>query len=985
MWFHGVLAAVLAISCTLPISASAKEPAAAHLSGLERRTAWTTSRLTGSPEPPAPYRVRRVFEHLTFDQPVEMVPVPGTNRLAVLEVMGKVFTFENQSDVRQAELAIDVSKQDKAFYRLYGIAFDPQFEQNRYCYLAYVLQPKLPDGSRVSRFRVASLDPLVIDPASEELILTWRSGGHNGACLRFGPDGCLYISTGDGGDSFPPDGLNTGQDLSELLASILRIDVRDSSPAAPYRIPADNPFVDLPGARGEVWAYGMRNPWKMCFHPADGSLWVGDVGWELWEMVYRVERGGNYGWSVVEGRQPVLGQRKRGPTPVLPPTIEHSHIEARSITGGYVYRGQRLPELQGAYVYGDYVTGKIWAAWHNGQQVTQVKELVDTSLAIVTFGEDQAGEIYVVDYEGTLHELTPNPAREANQSFPKRLSDTGLFSSAAEYQLAPGVIPYDINAEPWSDGAKAERAIAVPHDARLGVHEKENVQVGHVKGDWMFPSDSVLAKTISFNVGNSKRPQWKRVETQILHMDGDTWKAYAYLWNDQQTDAELAPADGLDLLLEVDAGENGKRKQVWHVASRAECILCHTTRAGSIHGFKPAQLNRLFDYGETTANQLVTLDHIGLFEQTPNFDAPPAVDPYDEAAALDARARSYLHLNCGHCHRRGGGGSAFIDLRGELALAKTNIVSKPTQGSFGIPDAWVIAPGDPNRSTLLYRMSKLGRGRMPYFGSSEVDPRGVKLIRQWIAAMPPAEGESSGAASSKRLEHLSQPLAVGSTGAPAHQGIIDQALSSTDQALALAGLVAEMPDNSTRQEIVTRASQHADPQIRDLFERFLPDNQRTPRIAAVINPRDILARNGDAPRGRKLMLETAGVQCKNCHRLENAGNELGPDLSQSVKKLSKEQLLESILQPSKSIDPKYTAYVVETSDGRVLNGLLTEKTDEEVVLKDASNKQVRIAVSDVELLAPQSISLMPELLLRDMSAQQVADMLAYLESLKTER
>jgi putative heme-binding domain-containing protein len=167
-----------------------------------------------------------------------------------------------------------------------------------------------------------------------------------------------------------------------------------------------------------------------------------------------------------------------------------------------------------------------------------------------------------------------------------------------------------------------------------------------------------------------------------------------------------------------------------------------------------------------------------------------------------------------------------------------------------------------------------------------------------------------------------------------------------------------------------------------LFERFLPDVKRTQRIAAAINPADILSRTGDAARGRALLLETAGVQCKNCHRLEQSGAELGPNLSESVKKLSRAQLLESILQPSKSIDPKYMAYVVETSDGRVVNGLLAEKTDTEVVLKDATNKPVRIPVADVELLAPQSVSLMPELLLKDMTAQQVADMLAYLESLK---
>ena len=162
------------------------------------------------------------------------------------------------------------------------------------------------------------------------------AGGHNGAHLQFGPDGCLYISTGDGGQSFPPDGRNTGQDISDLLAAILRIDVDHPDPGKLYSIPADNPFVSTAGARGEIWAYGLRNPWKICFDPADGSLWVGDVGWEMWEMIYRIERGGNYGWSIVEGQPSrCTPSGKRGPTPILPPTVEHDHTEARSITGGY--------------------------------------------------------------------------------------------------------------------------------------------------------------------------------------------------------------------------------------------------------------------------------------------------------------------------------------------------------------------------------------------------------------------------------------------------------------------------------------------------------------------------------------------------------------------------------------------------------------------------------------------------------------------------
>ena len=191
-----------------------------------------------------------------------------------------------------------------------------------------------PEGTRVSRFRVTETDPPRCDPASETIIISWLQGGHNGGCLKFGLDGCLYISSGDGGVAFPPDGLSSGQDMTTLLAKVLRIDVRRQENGRLYAIPADNPFVKLAGARGETWSYGMRNPWKMSFDRKTGDLWVGDVGWELWELVYRVQRGDNYGWSIVEGSQPVHPDRPRGPTPIVPPTMEIPHTEGASITGG---------------------------------------------------------------------------------------------------------------------------------------------------------------------------------------------------------------------------------------------------------------------------------------------------------------------------------------------------------------------------------------------------------------------------------------------------------------------------------------------------------------------------------------------------------------------------------------------------------------------------------------------------------------------------
>jgi uncharacterized repeat protein (TIGR03806 family) len=961
--------------------------------GLGRRVPWTTSRLIGAPEPPRPYITERVFPSLVFDQPVELLVVPGTNRLAVLEVNGKIFTFENRPDAERLDLDLmaDIRQRDPGFTRLYGFAFHPRFAENGYCYVSYVLKAQTPDGTRVSRFKVTGSDPPRIDPESEEILITWWGGGHNGAHLQFGPDGCLYISTGDAGNAFPPDGRNTGQDVSDLESSILRIDVDSRENGRPYRIPPDNPFAGRLGARGEVWAYGFRNPWKMCFDPADGSLWTGDVGWELWEMIYRVERGGNYGWSVVEGPQPVHQERQQGPTPILPPAVAHSHIESRSVTGGYFYVGSRLPELRGAYVYGDYVTGKIWGLRHEGERITWREELADSSLQVVSFGLDHHGELLIVDHpSGTLHRLAPNPRRTANADFPRKLSETGLFADTARHVPAPGVLPYSINAEPWADGTLNERLLGLPGDSKLGVYKTTNAQIGYFAGEWQFPDGGVLAKTVSLELEPGNPASRRRLETQILHFDVDTWKAYNYIWNDEQTDASLAEDEGRDRTFSIrdSSAAGGQRRQTWHHASRTECRLCHTTRVGSLLGFKPAQLDREHDYGGTLANQLATLDHAGVFAEplTAKFDRWP--DPHDAEAPLEQRVRVYLHVNCGHCHTRGGGGSAFFDVQYRQPLARTSLIgTRPTQGTFGILDAQIVAPGDPYRSVLYYRMCKLGHGRMPQFGSQVVDPRGTRLMHDWIASLPLQAGDTDSTAV-RRLRTDERAAMVALIASARGENVasedpITKLLSSPGGALQLAGAIERerMPD-AARQLATERGSSHADPAIRDLFERFVPEERRVKRLGSIIKSAEILALQGDAERGRALFFRTDGVQCKNCHRIGQEGQALGPVLTEIGKKLDKAKLLESMLEPSKTIDPQFVPYLVERSDGQVLSGLLVRQTEAEVVLRQADGKEIHIATAEMERFSPQQKSLMPELLLRDMTAEQVADLLEFLAGLK---
>ena len=972
---------------------SLNESPASGRVGLTERVPWTTSRIAGSPDPPSPYRIERLYPGLSFDQPVEMIDYPDGEQVCVVERRGAIHLFKRDQSVESTERLLDGSSDIDGLAAAYGLAFHPEFATNRLCYVCYILGPDLPDGTRVSQFRVTETDPPRIDPTSEQILLTWRSGGHNGGSLKFGPDGYLYISTGDASPPSPPDVHDTGQDVGDLLASVLRIDVDHPSDGAAYGIPADNPFVETPGAAPEVWAYGFRNPWRTSFDRATGDLWLGDVGWQLWEMVYRVQPGGNYGWSVKEGPQVVRPESRRGPTAILPPVIAHPRAEAASVTGGYVYRGTRLEDLSGAYVYGDYVTGKIWGLRDDGQGATWHEELVDTPVAIICFYEGPDGEIALVGYNsGQIFRLAPNDAGdEESLKFPRRLSETGLFESTSDHLPAAGVVPFSINAEQWADHATAERYVAVPGDETIVLKQPRE----RVPTDWgTFPEGMVLVKTLSLETERGNPQSSRRIETQILHRISDAWRdnsgewrGYTYVWNEDQTDAVLAPKEGMELEFEVaDASEpGGVVNQTWRVSGRTECYFCHNPWAGYRLAFTPAQLDKLHDYDGLAASQVDTLEHIGLLSRAAGgsddrvgFVASGAeaelrsgrlVDPHDETADLDDRARSYLHANCAHCHRFGGGGTAVIDLRVEAPLDEMRLIgTRPTQGAFRIPGAALVAPGRPTHSVLYYRTAKLGRGRMPYTGSQIVDQRGIALLADWIQHLdsPSGEVEAESSASGSLTEEA-----------------VDELLGTTSGALGLMHHVQSLPPaDPLRLQIARRASGHELPEIRDLFERFLPAEERLRRLGATVDQEEILRRTGSAERGRALFFETAGVQCKSCHRIGSVGTPIGPDLTKIAERLNRRKLLESIVEPSKTIDPKYVPYLVETRKGQVHSGLLVEKTETQVVLRTTKNEQLRFEADELEFIVPQSRSLMPDLIYQDMTAEQLADLLAYLETLK---
>jgi putative heme-binding domain-containing protein len=978
-----------------------------------KRVLWRTSHITGSPEPPAPYRMERVFPNLTFKNPLLFVPSRDGTRFFVAEQAGPIYSFRANNNAAKRDLFIDMSKEihswDKASRvkgvgNVYGLAFHPQFAKNRYCFICYVLSSttageQLPEGTRVSRFRVTDTDPPRVDPDSEKILITWLGDGHNGGDLQFGPDGYLYISAGDGTDPSPPDKFNTGQDISDLLSSILRIDVDREEAGKAYAVPPDNPFVKMPGARPEVWAYGFRNPWRMSFDRAGGDLWVGDVGWELWEMVYHVRRGGNYGWSVMEGPQPVRPESKRGPTPILPPALSFPHSQAASITGGYVYRGKRLPDLVGCYICGDWMTHKIWATRFDGDKIVSHREIAHGIERIVAFGEDAEGELYIVNYDdnGTIHRLVPNDVADAFKTaqFPRKLSETGLFESVKQGTPAAGLFPFSVQAEQWADHATAERWLGLPGESAVSYYTQPKPEVGtfFAQSTWL-PRDGVLAKTFSMEMERGNPASRKRIETQVLHWDGSVWQPYTYRWNEDQSDGDLVPATGANRTLDVvDAkAPEGRRRQVWHYPGRSECMQCHNPWVGYLLAFNPNQLNKDRTYPWGKENQIQALTELGMLQPKDLKEQPapkfreafktPLCDPRDGSRSVNDRARSYLHVNCAHCHAFGAGGTAQIELRYDNKPEQMGLIGKkPMQGNFDLADAHLVTAGDPYRSILFYRISKLGRGRMPHIGSDVVDDAGVELVGSWI------KGLGTPAAPSPILARLETEKAL----TPETKETINKAVATPESALAVADALRNgrvgapstgaKGDPAFREAIVAAGAARNESAIHDLFEPFLPDSKRIKRLGPIVQASQLLSMAGDASRGREVF-RTTSLQCVQCHRVGDSGGKVGPELTQIGKKYSRAELLENILEPSKKIEPAFVTHVIETDDGRFYTGVIVARTAKEVVLRDAADKEQRIPTARISNTLPQPKSLMPEQLLRDLTAQQAADLLEYLSTLK---
>ena len=353
-------------------------------------------------------QVERAFPNLSFKRMVGMAyPDDGSDRLFVLLQPGVIMTFANDQNVETANVFLDIRERvsDRGNEEgLLGLAFDPDFRANGYFYVYY--SAANPRRSVLSRF-AADAGGGTADASSERIIMEIEQpySNHNGGQIAFGPDGYLYIGLGDGGSRGDPRG--NGQDLSTLLGSIIRIDVGTLDEGGSYSIPADNPFVGSEGARGEIWAYGIRNPWRFSFDRESGELWMADVGQNRFEEVNIVRRGLNYGWNTMEGSSCFKPSRGCDAQGLEMPIAEYGREGGCSVTGGYVYRGKRLPSLYGAYIYGDFCSGRIWALRHDGNQIIEQLELTDSKLEISSFGEDQGGEMFILSFDGGIYRLVP--------------------------------------------------------------------------------------------------------------------------------------------------------------------------------------------------------------------------------------------------------------------------------------------------------------------------------------------------------------------------------------------------------------------------------------------------------------------------------------------------------------------------------------------------------------------------------------------------
>lgn len=618
---------------------------------------------------------------------------------------GRLMTFANTPSANTTQTILDIRDRvrDSGEMGLHAVAFHPNFSNNGQVYVSY--NQTGTSDSIISRFSYDGVN--TINPNTEEVILTLDqpAGNHNGGQIAFGPDGMLYIGFGDGGGA--GDTFGNGQNLQTLLGAILRINVDGE---APYTIPEDNPFVTNPNARPEIYAYGLRNPWRFSFDPQTGELWVADVGQNQYEEIDLVKKGDNLGWPIMEASH-CYNAGNCDQTGLVLPVAEYSHGSGDcSVSGGFVYRGSQTPELVGSYLYSDFCSGNLRATRRSDDQF-ESQLLAPTNVNTAGFGQGLDGEVYYLGWgsSGRIYQIQAQSQGDVS-NIPDQLSDTGCFLDTSTKTVNDHVVPYDVISRLWSDSAVKTRFLSIPSNKTISVLDD---------GDFEFPVGTVLIK--NFLAAD------QYLETRLLMRHASGWGGYSYEWAADQTDAYL-----VDQGKTIDAGDF-----IHTIPSRSQCFQCHTSAANISLGVEASQLNFEYLYPSGKADNqnraLFMANYLDLLPDQSHTNELAAIE--DEAASLSLRARSYLHANCSGCHRPGGPASG-MDLRIQTALAATGACNEPPNaGDLGIQNPLLLAPGEPQRSVLLARMQTLGENRMPPLASLIEDQQATQVITMWIAGL----------------------------------------------------------------------------------------------------------------------------------------------------------------------------------------------------------------------------------------------------------
>ena len=727
-------------------------PAQGQPFGLTNRVAATTLRM-----PPAipvlAYFSNNALGSMTFSAPVAIVSPPGeTNRLFIVEQIGRIVVITNLASPNRT-VFMDISS--RVLYSgeqgLLGLVFHPGYLTNRTFFVFYVTSGARRD--QLSRFEISPDNPNQSVATSEVVLFSQPDDfvNHNAGDLHFGADGYLYVSLGDEGDANDT-GANSQRIDKDFFSGIMRLDVDKrpgslvptphSSIAAPtnYAVPPDNPFIGattfngLPltgNVRTEFWAVGLRNPWRFSIDDVTGRIFVGDVGQGAREEVDVIVKGGNYGWNFREGyiARPGSGTPPAGFS-AIPPMLDYARTPAgatnvgTSITGGVVYRGSRLPDLNGAYIFADYNSGNLWTARYDGTVTTNVpfaRLMGDPGIA--AFGLDPAnGDLLYADVvEGVIKRL--NYGAVSGSPLPATLAGTGAFTNLVTLAPNPGVIPYDVNVSSWSDNAIKSRWFAISNvAAKITFRPTQN---------WSFPASMIWLQHFELELTNGVPESRRRLETRLLVRDnGSGIYGVTYRWDDSQTNATLLGDAGLDESFVINDGGN-LRTQIWHYPSRTECLACHTTATigGLALGFNTPQLNRDFNYGGVTDNQIRALHNAGYFSAAvTNINSLRSLaHSADESAGLEWRVRSHLTANCVGCHQSGG-----FDARIFTPLSSARIVNGALNNTGGDTNNRVVVPGSLSNSMLLTRLSTTGSSRMPPLGSTVLDSNTIALLSRWI-------------------------------------------------------------------------------------------------------------------------------------------------------------------------------------------------------------------------------------------------------------